>query len=159
MVNTCPATSHSQIATAPLRTRAGAATIWPKLKEVAEAVESVMGLNWAAAVRSVDVLLDGQIRRQAWSSPGSHRRCPRSPRICRSGPARQRKFIGVVVTIAFVIVYALVAMALAQARFVQGAPDLLQWIYYAVIGMAWVLPVMPLIRWMERPDSGFDADR
>lgn len=66
---------------------------------------------------------------------------------------RQRKLIGVMVTIPFVIVYALVAMALAQARFVQGAPDLLQWLYYAVIGMAWVLPLMPLIRWMERPDE------
>ena len=65
---------------------------------------------------------------------------------------RQRKFVGVVVMLGFVIVYALVAMALAQARFVQGAPDLLQWLYYAVIGTAWVLPMMPLIRWMERPD-------
>ena len=72
--------------------------------------------------------------------------------------ARQRKLVGVVVTIAFVIVYALVAMALAQARFVQGAPDLLQWVYYAVIGMAWVLPMMPLIRWMERPDPSFMSD-
>ena len=71
---------------------------------------------------------------------------------------RQRKFVGVIATLAFVIVYALVAMALAQARFVQGAPDLLQWIYYVVIGMAWILPIMPLIRWMERPDSGFEPD-
>lgn len=65
----------------------------------------------------------------------------------------QRKFIGVVLTLAFVIVYALIAMALAQARFVQGAPALLQWTYYAVIGMGWILPIMPLIRWMERPDG------
>ena len=74
-------------------------------------------------------------------------------------PRRQRKFIGVVLTLGFVIVYALVAMALAQARFVQGAPDLLQWLYYAVIGMAWVLPIMPLIRWMERPDRIAAEDR
>ena len=67
---------------------------------------------------------------------------------------RQRKFIGVAATLVFVIAYALMAMALAQARFVQTSPDLLQWIYYAVIGMAWVLPIMPLIRWMERPDDG-----
>lgn len=66
---------------------------------------------------------------------------------------RQRKFIGVLATLAFVIVYALVAMALAQAHFVQTAPDLLQWVYYAAIGMGWVLPIMPLIRWMERPDE------
>ena len=66
---------------------------------------------------------------------------------------RQRKFVGVIATLAFVMVYALVAMALAQVRFVEGAPDLLQWLFYAVIGMAWVLPIMPLIRWMERPDE------
>jgi uncharacterized membrane protein YuzA (DUF378 family) len=67
---------------------------------------------------------------------------------------RQRKLLGVAVTLAFVVVYALVAMAFAQARFVQGSPPLLQWAYYAVIGMAWVVPIMPLIRWMERPDGG-----
>lgn len=67
---------------------------------------------------------------------------------------RRRKFIGVVATLAFVVVYALIAMAMAQANFVQAAPSLLQWLYYVVIGMAWILPVMPLIRWMERPDEG-----
>lgn len=66
---------------------------------------------------------------------------------------RQRKLIGFIVTLAFVVFYALVAMALAQARFVMTAPDLLQWIYYAVIGLAWIVPLMPLIRWMERPDG------
>ncbi len=69
-------------------------------------------------------------------------------------PRRLRKFIGVLVTLAFVVVYALVAMALAQARFVQGAPDLLQWLLYATLGMGWILPLMPLIKWMERPDGG-----
>ena len=69
---------------------------------------------------------------------------------------RQRKFIGVAATLVFVVTYALVAMALAQARFVQTAPDLLQWVYYAVIGMGWVIPLMPLIRWMERPDPFTD---
>jgi hypothetical protein len=66
---------------------------------------------------------------------------------------RQRKFIGVFVTIAFVVVYALVAMALAQGRLIQNAPGYIQGAYYAIIGMAWILPVMPLIRWMERPDE------
>ncbi len=66
---------------------------------------------------------------------------------------RQRKLIGVVATLAFVVSYALVAMALAQARFVQSAPSLLQWLYYAGIGIGWILPIMPLIRWMERPDE------
>ncbi|HKH80468.1 MAG TPA: DUF2842 domain-containing protein [Methylovirgula sp.] len=64
----------------------------------------------------------------------------------------QRKFVGAILMLSFVIVYALVGMALAQARFVQQAPGLLQALYYAVLGMAWILPIMPLIKWMERPD-------
>jgi Protein of unknown function (DUF2842) len=67
-------------------------------------------------------------------------------------PGRLRKFIGTLVMILFVIVYALVAMALAQSRLVQEAPAMLQSVYYAVLGMAWVLPMMPLVRWMQRPD-------
>lgn len=66
---------------------------------------------------------------------------------------RQRKLVGVFVTIVFVVVYALVAMALAQGRFIRDAPGFVQGLYYAVIGLAWILPVMPLIRWMERPDA------
>jgi len=66
---------------------------------------------------------------------------------------RTRKFIGSIATIAFVIVYALVAMALAQSRVVQESSAILQGLYYVVLGLAWVLPLMPLIRWMERPDK------
>jgi hypothetical protein len=66
---------------------------------------------------------------------------------------RIRKLIGAVVLVGFVFVYALVAMALAQARFVQEAAGPLQAIFYAVLGMGWVLPVMPLIKWMAREDG------
>ncbi|VFU10034.1 conserved hypothetical protein [Methylocella tundrae] len=65
---------------------------------------------------------------------------------------RTRKFIGALVMTGFVVVYALIAMALAQARPVQEAPPALQIVFYAVLGMAWVLPLMPLIRWMQKPD-------
>jgi len=51
-----------------------------------------------------------------------------------------------------VILYALVAMALAESRIVD-APKVIQTIFYIVLGLAWILPVMPLIRWMERPDE------
>jgi hypothetical protein len=64
----------------------------------------------------------------------------------------QRKFVGAVLMLSFVIVYALIAMALAQARIVQQASGPLQALYYAILGMAWILPMMPLIKWMERPD-------
>ncbi len=64
-------------------------------------------------------------------------------------PRRLRKFVGTIVMVGFVMVYALVAMALAQSRPVQEAPALLRGLYYVVVGMAWVLPMLPLIKWME----------
>jgi hypothetical protein len=67
---------------------------------------------------------------------------------------RFRKLIGTSGIIAFVPVYALVAMALAQARPLQEAAVLIQVLCYATLGMAWIVPVMPLIRWMEKPDPG-----
>lgn len=66
---------------------------------------------------------------------------------------RSRKFVGAIVIIPFVIVYALVAMALAQARVVQEAHGLVQGLVYVVLGTVWILPLMPLITWMERPDK------
>ncbi len=65
--------------------------------------------------------------------------------------ARIRKLVGGVAMIAFVGVYAMIAMALAQSRPLQEAPAALQTLGYAVLGLAWTLPLMPLIRWMERP--------
>jgi hypothetical protein len=67
-------------------------------------------------------------------------------------PRRLRKLIGTVVMIAFVVVYALFAMALADSR-VSEAPELLRALVYAVLGLAWVIPLLPLIRWTERPDA------
>jgi len=63
---------------------------------------------------------------------------------------RTRKLIGAAAMLAFVIVYALLAMMLAQSRPTQEAPVLVQTLIYAVLGLAWILPLMPLIRWMER---------
>lgn len=65
---------------------------------------------------------------------------------------RTRKFIGTVAMLIFVGVYAATAMVLAEARPIREAPGYLQAIYYGIIGLAWVLPLMPLIAWMERPD-------
>ena len=62
---------------------------------------------------------------------------------------RLRKLIGTAGMVGFVLVYALIAMALAQSRPVQEASGLLQGLFYVVVGLAWVLPIMPLIKWME----------
>jgi hypothetical protein len=62
---------------------------------------------------------------------------------------RNRKLVGGLGMILFVIVYALVAMALADSRPVQSIGPVLQIVVYVVLGLAWILPVMPLIVWME----------
>ena len=53
--------------------------------------------------------------------------------------------------IVFVIIYALVAMTVAQAVPCRQ-PRLVQAICYAVLGMGWIIPLLPLIVWMERRD-------
>ena len=66
-------------------------------------------------------------------------------------PIRLRKLIGAVALIVLVVTWALVAMALAQSPAIK-AHGLIEVIYYVVAGLGWVLPAMPLIRWMSRPD-------
>lgn len=65
---------------------------------------------------------------------------------------RLRKLIGAVALIVLVVTWALVAMALAQAPAIK-ANGVIEVIYYVLAGLGWVLPAMPLIRWMSRPDA------
>jgi hypothetical protein len=66
---------------------------------------------------------------------------------------RQRKFVGTIIMIVFVCVYAMIAMALAQGRITE-APLFWKTLWYIVLGLFWVVPLLPLIKWMERPDPG-----
>lgn len=64
---------------------------------------------------------------------------------------RVRKLIGAVVLLVLVIVWCLAAMVLAQ----MVLPRIDGWIamiFYIVTGLGWVLPAMPIIAWMQRPD-------
>jgi Protein of unknown function (DUF2842) len=65
-----------------------------------------------------------------------------------------RKFTGASVMIGFVPIYALVAMALAQTDPSRHAPGLVEVLCDAALGMARIVPVVPLISWMERPNPG-----
>ena len=65
---------------------------------------------------------------------------------------RTRKFIGTIALLVLVIVWALLAMALAQSA-LTNINGWIAAIYYVVAGLGWVLPAMPLVRWMLRPDS------
>jgi hypothetical protein len=67
-------------------------------------------------------------------------------------PLRLRKFLGAVVLVVLVITWSLVAMAVAQFPVIK-ANGLVETIYYVVAGLGWVLPAMPLVRWMLRPDG------
>ena len=65
--------------------------------------------------------------------------------------ARLRKFIGTVGLVAFLVAYALAAMAIG-ALTLDGAAGWQRFAYYIIAGIAWALPALPLIRWMQRPD-------
>ena len=58
-----------------------------------------------------------------------------------------------VLLLACLAVYALLAMGLA-VRILPDANGLVEFLYYAVAGMAWVLPAGLIIKWMSK---GTDA--
>jgi hypothetical protein len=68
---------------------------------------------------------------------------------------RTRKFIGTIGLLLLVTGWALVAMAIAQFA-LGGASGLVAAIYYVIVGLGWVLPAMPLVSWMSRPDPRID---
>jgi len=69
---------------------------------------------------------------------------------------RTRKLIGAVALLVLVIGWALVAMVVAQVALPSGG-RLLAGLYYVVAGLGWVLPAMPLIAWMVKPDDAARA--
>ena len=65
---------------------------------------------------------------------------------------RTRKLIGTVALLVLVSVWGLLAMALAQSV-LTDINGFVAAIYYVVAGLGWVLPAMPLISWMGKPDA------
>jgi hypothetical protein len=65
---------------------------------------------------------------------------------------RARKFVGTVALLVLVLVWGLLAMALAQSV-LTNINGFVAAIYYVIAGLGWVLPAMPLITWMTRPDN------
>ncbi len=66
-------------------------------------------------------------------------------------PTRIRKLVGTVALLVLVSAWALLAMALAQSA-LTDINGFVAAIFYAVAGLGWVLPAMPLVSWMLRPD-------
>ena len=60
-----------------------------------------------------------------------------------------RKFIGMVILVIFVVVYALTAMVIGDLT-LQHASTLVRLIYFAIAGLVWVIPAGAIIWWMEK---------
>jgi hypothetical protein len=91
-------------------------------------------------------------------------RAPYSPPLpaCKARPSREphisvmtirtRKFIGTIALLMLVVVWSLLGMTVAQTPWLANS-GWLQAIFYVVAGIGWVLPAMPIISWMSRPDA------
>ena len=64
---------------------------------------------------------------------------------------RTRKFFGAIFLLLLAVVWSLTGMAVAQIPVLANS-GWLQAIFYVVAGMGWVLPAMPIVSWMSRPD-------
>lgn len=64
---------------------------------------------------------------------------------------RTRKFIGTFAMLFWLVLYALVAMAVG-GEFVVGRGMMAELAYYIFAGIAWLPVAMIIIRWMSRPD-------
>ena len=58
-----------------------------------------------------------------------------------------RKPAGIFAILALITVWAVLVASLSAL--VGGWPVLIQTIFYLVAGIAWILPLKPLLRWME----------
>ena len=65
---------------------------------------------------------------------------------------RTRKFLGAIALLVLVAVWALLAMAFAQFA-LTSANAFVAALFYVVAGLGWVLPAMPVVSWMQRPDK------
>lgn len=62
-------------------------------------------------------------------------------------PARVRKLIGLFAVLGFLALYVGLAVVIADRL-----PEhwLVKLVYFAVVGVAWGVPLIPLFRWMNR---------
>lgn len=69
---------------------------------------------------------------------------------CYAGSMAQpspRKLVGILLILLLIVVWA--AFVASMARIVGGWPMLLQAAFYLVMGLIWIVPLKPLVRWIE----------
>jgi hypothetical protein len=64
---------------------------------------------------------------------------------------RTRKLLGTIALLLLAAVWSLMGMVVAQAPWLASSGKL-QAVFYVVAGLGWVLPAMPIVSWMSRPD-------
>jgi Protein of unknown function (DUF2842) len=65
---------------------------------------------------------------------------------------RQRKLVGTLATVGFLIVYCLALMAVGGA-YVVGRGGVTEFVFFVIAGFAWLPVVMAIIRWMSRAEG------
>ena len=65
---------------------------------------------------------------------------------------RTRKFFGAIALLVLAAAWSLTGMAVAQIPWLARSGTL-QAVFYVVAGLGWVLPAMPIVSWMSRPDN------
>jgi Protein of unknown function (DUF2842) len=65
---------------------------------------------------------------------------------------RTRKFFGTIALLMLVVIWSLLGMTVAQTPWLANS-GWAQAAFYVVAGIGWVLPAMPIISWMSRPDA------
>ena len=64
---------------------------------------------------------------------------------------RTRKLLGTIALLMLAAVWSLLGMTVAQTPWLASS-GVAQAIFYVVAGLGWVLPAMPIVSWMSRPD-------
>ncbi|MGL4488398.1 MAG: DUF2842 domain-containing protein [Rhizobiaceae bacterium] len=66
---------------------------------------------------------------------------------------RLKTFIGSILLVAMMAIYALVAITVASARLAESS-GLVHLAFFAITGLLWILPAMGLVSWMLRDRRG-----
>ncbi|MGJ4893106.1 DUF2842 domain-containing protein [Bradyrhizobium sp. HKCCYLR20261] len=69
---------------------------------------------------------------------------------------RTRKLIGALALLLLAFAWSMMGMVLAQFPLIANS-GWMQAVYYVVVGMGWVLPAMPIVSWMLRPDPARES--
>ncbi|HEV7690361.1 MAG TPA: DUF2842 domain-containing protein [Hyphomonadaceae bacterium] len=66
-----------------------------------------------------------------------------------------RKFIGAVTILVWVVAYIAVVAVIGDR--VTKEPIWIQLLFFPIAGLAWVLPIKPLLKWMHAKDAPLES--